>query len=497
MISPRTLLSLCVLLLALPGCSFPSAATAAQSPVANAAPDWADRSLYRAGLVQADRPVLDGLAGATVYALDLTIQADLVHVDWTESVHYTNRSGGALDEIDLHLFPNLLGGKLSLGAVDANGKAVTPVTSLMDSLLRVPLDPPLPAGQVEDLEIAFNLQVPTNLDAGYGVLASTGGVLTLAHSYPTVAVLGPGGWDTELPSPWGDMLNNEMCFYLVRVDAPADLTLVATGRQVDSTRRGDRQQVTFADGPARDFFLAASAGFARTSRTVGEVTVNSYAPQGDEAQSRLALDSAAAALQDFSGRYAAYPYTEYDLVSVPTNALGIEYPGLVAILGGLYASPTPENQRTLEFTVVHETGHQWFYNLVGDNQLDEPWLDESLAQFVTGQYYTDRYGAAAAQIFEQQVFQADWNVVQDANLPIGKPVRAYTPDQYLGIVYGRGPLFFQALEGQIGQAAFDRFLRDYTTRYAWGIATGAGLQRVAELDCGCDLTSIFQEWVNP
>ncbi|MCK7481703.1 MAG: hypothetical protein M0C28_34445 [Candidatus Moduliflexus flocculans] len=37
----------------------------------------------------------------------------------------------------------------------------------------------------------------------------------------------------------------------------------------------------------------------------------------------------------------------------------------------------------MESTVAHEVGHQWFYHLVGNDQLDDPWLDESLTQFVT------------------------------------------------------------------------------------------------------------------
>ena len=27
--------------------------------------------------------------------------------------------------------------------------------------------------------------------------------------------------------------------------------------------------------------------------------------------------------------------------------------------------------------VAHEVGHQWFYNLVGNDQVDQPWLDEA------------------------------------------------------------------------------------------------------------------------
>ena len=497
-------LPFCLLLMTLLACSSTgltgsTGASPTSAPTSTPEP-WADRSLFRDGLVQSDRPVLESLAGATFYEIDLTIAADLFHVSGSEIVHYTNRSADTLNEIQLRLYPNLLGGQLTISSITADGRSLAHSTGLGNSVLHVQLSAPLQAGRAVTLQIGFSVVVPTAIQDNYGILAYTDGVLSLAHSYPMVSVYGPGSWNAEIPSPWGDVLFNETCFYLVHVDAPADLVLVASGRAVRRESNGDRQQLIFADGPGRDFYLAASADFALLSRTVGEVTLNSYAPRGDEIQSQRALDTAAAALQDFSGRYAPYPYTEFDLVAIPTGALGIEYPGLVAILRDLYPPPPPgdsQSVQTIEFTVAHETGHQWFYNLVGNNQLDDPWLDESLTQFATWQYFGDRYGPAAAETFKQQALIGDWDSIQEAAIPIGKPVSAYSGNDYVGIIYGRGALFFIALDQQLGQKTYDQFLRDYVAKYSWGIATPQGLKQVAEKECGCDLTSLFDRWIYP
>jgi hypothetical protein len=40
-------------------------------------------------------------------------------------------------------------------------------------------------------------------------------------------------------------------------------------------------------------------------------------------------------------------------------------------------------------------------------------------------------------------------------------------------------------------------MRDYTVTYSWGIATPDGLKSLAEKHCACDLTPLFEEWVNP
>jgi aminopeptidase N len=252
-----------------------------------------------------------------------------------------------------------------------------------------------------------------------------------------------------------------------------------------------------ANGPARDFFLAASRDYEVVSQKIGEVTINSYAPKSLKKESQSALTAAARALETFGEQYAPYPYTEFDIVVTPTLALGIEYPGATAIaeriLLGEYGDQTAVY---LESTVVHEMAHQWFYNLVGNDQLDEPWLDESLAQYATWQYYETNFGAGAADGFEASL-RSRWERVQNAPIPIGQPVAAYAGREYGAIVYGRGALFFEALKNEMGVDAFNKFLKDYTETFAWNFATTESLKSLAEKQCNCDLTPLFKEWVYP
>ena len=150
----------------------------------------------------------------------------------------------------------------------------------------------------------------------------------------------------------------------------------------------------------------------------------------------------------------------------------------------------------MEATVAHETGHQWFYSLVGDDQLDDPWLDESLTQFATLQYYEDEYGNEGASGFEASL-NGRWESINYGKIPIGLPVAEYTDQEYGAIVYGRGPLFFVALRDEMGTEAFDSFLKDYTQSLSWKISTPPTLQALAEKHCSCDLQKIFEEWVYP
>ena len=460
---------------------------------------WEDREIFRAGLVTSEQAILEQLPSAPIYHMDLQIEAENQIVNGRQELLYTNQENVPLTELYFHLFPNLLGGSISINHAAINGEEVIPAyQSFNDSEMRLPLPVVLQPGEQVTVQLDFVTTVPTESGRNYGVFAYLEEILALAHFYPQVAVYDEHGWNVETPSEGGDVTYADVGFYVVQVTAVNDLTIVAGGRVITQEETADAQTIIFAGGPMRDFYLAASTLYELTSQTVGEVTVNSYAPAEYAPGSATALDYAINAIESFSNRFAPYPFTELDIVTTPTLALGIEYPGIIANRLGIYgpgnsASGFP-NRVLLESTTVHEVGHQWFYSLVGNDQLDNPWLDEALTQYATYLYYLDQYGENGAQGFYQSL-NGRWGAVDNAEIPIGLPVAAYKGAEYGAIVYGRGPLFFAELAEVMSQETFDTFLRDYTRTYKWGIATPEGLRQMAEAHCNCDLGPLFADWV--
>ncbi|NJN79343.1 MAG: M1 family metallopeptidase [Anaerolineales bacterium] len=110
-------------------------------------------------------------------------------------------------------------------------------------------------------------------------------------------------------------------------------------------------------GPVRDFYLAASPNYQEFVKEIDGVTLRFYSPGYLRAGAEESLEMAAQSIKVFNEKYAPYPYTELDFVSTPTLALGIEYPGMIAITEWIME---PE-VGYLEATVVHEVAHQWFY----------------------------------------------------------------------------------------------------------------------------------------
>ncbi len=457
--------------------------------------DANDRAIYAAGLVAAEQDVVEALSDAPVYQIEFVIADSLDTLEGRQTLTYTNLEDVALEELYFHLHAKTLSGAMAVSEVVVDGAPVD--AAVEGDVLRVPLAAPLPPGDTTAVAMRFQTTVPTDIGRNYGVLTYFEDILALAHFYPMLAVYDDEGWNIVPPDVQGDLTYSDVAFYVVRVTAPADLVLVATGVVLDEERANGQQVVTYALGPARDFFLAAG-DFIVVSRTVGETTINSYAPADLAEGAAMALDVAVAAIADHAERLTPYPYTELDIVTTPTSALGIEYPGLIVGTLNMYdVDGTTAGGRPyaaiLESTTAHEVAHQWFYNLVGSDQLDEPWVDEAVVSYSTYRYYVTRYGQAAGDNYFSTFY--DRFAGARENMPIGLPVAAYEDAEYGAFVYGRGPVFIRTLEEFMGRDVFDAFLRDYSARYRWENTDSDAFRSLAEEHCGCDLGQMFAEWV--
>ena len=484
---------------AAPAPASPTPAPASPAP-APALPDptlfdtpWDDTSLFAAGLIPAERAVLDQLTNASVYHIQFDVADDMTHINGKLEVRYTNTESVALPDVVFRLFPNILGGSMTVSGVKVNGASAATTLESDNSALRVALPQPLQPRDSVILAMDFAEEIPTTPGSNYAVLAYMDDVLALAHAYPMIPAYDDEiGWYTEIPSNQGDVTYSDIAYYLVRVTLPAGQVAAASGYEYSRAQKNGREELVFVAGPMRDFYLACSPNYTVTKEQVDDTTVCAYAPAELAAENRLALRYAADALRAFEDLYGDYPFTELDVVGTPTLAGGIEYPGVIAIALSLYDADQP----FFEVATAHEVGHQWFYSVVGDDQIHHPWLDESLTQYNTALYFDYVYGPDS---FERELSsqQRRWDYVDDANIPLDLPVSAYSEAEYGGIIYGRGGIFFDKLRQKMGDDAFARFQKDYYHQFKWDIASTEDLKETAEAACGCNLDALFQEWVLP
>ena len=244
----------------------------------------------------------------------------------------------------------------------------------------------------------------------------------------------------------------------------------------------------------RDFMIASSADYQIASDTIDGIKVNSYYLKKDADAGQSGLQVTVNSVKSYEKRIGAYPFNELDLVETPTGAGGIEYPGLIVVAQDLYEG----NSTFQEGATAHEAAHQWWYSLVGDDQVDDPWLDEAFAQFTTALYYRDAYGPTGMQADIDQDLARRYNRVKgtEDDKRADLPVASYTDRQYGAIVYGKAALFFNALYDKMGDDKFNAFMQTYFNKYRYGIAYPKDLYDIAAqfVDPGT-LNELEKEWI--
>lgn len=459
--------------------------------------DWQDREVFKVGLVDSAEEALIDLAKASTYYISLEIASDLVSpITGHQIVRFFNTEEEALSEIYFRLYPNYQGGTIEVSHMTLDGGAMIPSLESQDTALRVDLKEPLQPGESLVMEMDFELSIPTEMGGNYGLYGYFEDVLVLDTFYPMIPAYDEDGWNSQTPQDNGDLTYTDASFYVVQVKAPADLTLASTGVAVDQEIKGSTQTTVFAGGPARDFYLAGSREFVEINQRIGDTLVRVYTRPEYSVNQAYALDYATHAIEIFSDQVGEYPYTEFEILSSPMRALGIEYPGITSIVVDefvdgvdLYGMPS---EQMLESTLVHETAHMWFYNTVGNDQQNQPWVDEALVQYLTYIYYLDRYGDGDGYV---ESWEYRWSRVENADVPIGLPAGEYHGAEYSGIVYGRGPLFFHHLENNYGLETVLTAVQNYYEDHLWQNGFTEDIRSALEKACDCDLNAEFEKWV--
>jgi hypothetical protein len=453
------------------------------------------------------QPVLIQLENAPRYILDLDIDYDHKSFRGQSRVEFTNTEATSLDRLYFRLFPNgkqsYGDGALLLDELLINDQKVPAYYSLNDSAVEIPLDQPIEPGEHLVVDFIFHGQVPeldpSGNQSGYDIYSYIDGVMTLSGWFPMLAVLDTTGWNVDPVSSIGDSVFSDIAFFNVRLTTPAKLIVAATGIQTSEQELEGKVVRTFSSGPVRDFILVLSPDFQIISKSVENVTVNAYYLPSAKEAAQAGLQIATDALQVFNDSFGEYPYTELDIVEVPLQyASGVEYPGLLLIKNTLYENP---QDTFFSGTIAHEVAHQWWYNVVGNDVIDEPWLDESLASYSLGLYYEKIEGYQAAAGYWEYLQERYNTAVQNGEIgPMNESLAYYeamgNPLAYSRSVYTQGALFFKTLREYIGDQAFFQALKNYYQEGYFLIMNQDALLKTFGQAAGRQLDEFYLEWLS-
>lgn len=284
--------------------------------------------------------------------------------------------------------------------------------------------------------------------------------INLANFYPILCVYEDGGYKMNEYNSNGDPFYSEIANYDVKLIVDEEFVVAGTGEKTANKRDGKLQYI-FKACSVRDFALVLSDKFNVVKETWEGIKIEYYYFEDKEANQ--SLKAGVDAIKTFSKLFGKYPYSTYSIVETDFVYGGMEYPNLVMI------STAIDNADDYKNVIVHETAHQWWYGVVGNNEFELPWLDEALTEFSTVLFYdyNDGYKLNHKEMIKasQENYSLFVSVYQDVLGDIDtsmRPIDEYnTEPEYTYCIYVKGVLMYESLYQLIGEKDFIESLKYY------------------------------------
>ena len=485
------------------------------------------------------------------YTIDVTLDTHARTLTARETLVWTNPTNASTGELHFHLYYNAWRNRDStwmreheftswwqgvstrpedLAAIDISsltitGGAVAPadLTGQMRfiapddgnkddrTVISVALPEPVDPGETLTIDIAFTAKIPRP----FARTGAIGNYFFLGQWFPKIGVLdATGKWNchqfhvgTEFFSDFG--------VYDVRMTVPRGRPVAATGRERErtdhpngtTTHRYYQEDVhDFAWTTSPDF-LEARERFEHPGLPPVEMRLM-YQPE-HASQAARHFETARATLRHYGEWFGAYPYGHLTIVDTPwrTATDGMEYPTLFTV-GTWWWMPRKDTY--LEDTVVHETGHQWFYGIVATNEFEDAWMDEGINQYANARAMAEEFpdGREVLRFFGGYVpwvledvrwdrlvdgeYMPDYRGTPTVDIQ-ATPSFRYWPKTSGPITYTKGALWLHTLERALGWTTVQQILGTFAERWKFKHPKPGDLFQIANEVSGRDLSPFFDQ----
>jgi hypothetical protein len=395
-------------------------------------------------------PAISSMDQAADYRLkvDLDYPAGTVTLD--EIISFTNRAHGTVTQIDLYFMPRATGEVKVVPVIKSAGAELTYAWTNNANML-VTLPQPLDVGQAIELQLHTVLAPSANLSSSQDARVSkANGIMALGYWYP---VLSDGHGQRNPGDAYVSPVAHSITLDLTHT---AGLVVAAPGTLAAGS---DATHKVYTLRNARDFTFAVSPRFIhRGGHTASGVAIDAYARSAVAAASALTLSRRAFDVYD--AKLGSFEWDRLVVIQSPRAATGNEFSSVISLGEPNMSDP---------LVVEHETAHQWFYAMVGDNQFNEPWLDESFAEFVSRAFFASAHGYCSSRPVNSQVDEF--------------PNRPATVDDavcgsYDQTVYFKGQALLFGLKSRMGSTDFWAAMRDIVATYRGKMATTEGIRSI-------------------
>ncbi|HET6561574.1 MAG TPA: M1 family aminopeptidase [Marmoricola sp.] len=414
------------------------------------------------------------------------------------------------------------------------------------------LEVALPEGHDEVLTVrmSFGYSLPEVEPAGgvlggemtpaeIGLLARHPDAMTLGHWMPLWI---PEGRSADpVPDGFGDIGAFAAADVSVRLDVPDGWTVVDSGVRTGEKSTGDGRTVVSSEGAGmRDFAVALlrapETRFRELDGALEGVTLSATGPSDSRQELDGVLDEAEAALRVLSDAYGGYPWREFDVVATPLggSVAGMEWPGATFIEANLFAGGIPglgdlgssldelgldEESladlveelggdgdedlglllaSTRAWTIAHEVAHSWWTVMVGNDSVEDPVVDEPLAQYTSCLVVRDSL-PRGDEVCRSQLGSGyeQMRMLGGSDGPADRASDDFASSlQYGGLVYGKAAEFYLELEERYGVGRLTKALRALVQEGAFRMLTGDDVRVVLTEELGPEVDDLWTRWMD-
>jgi len=162
---------------------------------------------------------------------------------------------------------------------------------------------------------------------------------------------------------------------------------------------------------------------------------------------------------------------------------------------------TDTNPRThaLRLLEAHEIGHQWFGDLVTQENWADVWLSEGFATWISEKVMDQEVQPDRAHL---SLMAARERIMRMDDSPRTRPVRVQpgdregTKDIYSRVVYDKGAAVLLMLEGWLGEDKMREGVRAYLNDHRFGNAAATDLAAELKLASGVDPTAVMHSFLD-
>lgn len=372
----------------------------------------------------------------------------------SEVVALTNTSNRAIDRLELNTVAARLG-RMTITSASVDGRPVRPTVA--DQTIRLPLGGILDPGAATTIRLSYRATLRSTTAGSSWLFTRANGIVEAHRWIAWVSRATP----FDRPNTGDPFVTGVSPRVRVTIASDRAIRWATTGEQVGGAGRTTR----FEARNVRDFAIVGAPDFATRTAKAGRVTIRVFSRPGFPAATVLA--AARSALVKEAALLGAYPYPTYD-VAQTAGGSGMEAPGLTWI---------PTRAANLTYLLAHETAHQWFYGIVGNDQARQPFADEAMTDFVarhvTGLRRAPRCAAARLDL----------------------PIYRYSAACYYETIYIRGGNLLDDTRQAMGSTAFWAGVRDDLAANRFRIATTRTLLETLDRHTPLDLMATrFGRW---